>query len=1093
MKRLLAAFFGISIIAALLGSAGPASAADSTIRGSVSNGNTTVSGGTVYYYATCDDYRAFNAAATSGITSGQYMVTVPDGSYRVRIEPSAGYAAVDSWHSGKATCEQADLVTVSGGGTRNLVARPGFNVSGTISSANGSVASGDLAFYSSCRAFRDRNSAANVHFSSGAYMITVAAGTYYARISPENGRGAITSWHDAQPTCATAAAITINSNTVGKTLHAVPGVNLSGTIRTSRGPIGSAILQFYASCEDYQDNNLTGSVYPSSGTYAITLPAGSYRVKVSFFGTSDGALESWHNAAATCADSTAISVSGASDTEPLTARAAAIVTGSVSRAGGGTITGGRVSFYESCQDYEWAQEAGGGYIEPDGQYSALVPPGTYLVLIYPEGRDGALTSWHNGVRSCAQATAVTVSGDSTRNLVAAPGYVVTGSVTSATGPVPEGAVAFYADCDDSVVGAVNIDAGSYTISLPPGTYRVRIQPGDSASALTSWHHARATCETADTVTVSGSGRIDLVATAGARVTGQPASANGPIEYGMVSFFATCEDYTAEEPVATAWINGGVYVTALPHGNYRVLVEPSIPSDAVLSWHNAEAKCEQAAVVTVARDMTLDPVAVTGTHVTGTVSSSNGPMASGWLTFFDSCQAYEDWESKGYAEVLDGQYSVWLPPGTYHVFIDPNADATARSWHNAKNSCAGSDMITVTGLAMTQGIVAAAGVDVAGLVTKGGTAIPFGSVTFYATCQDFLAGQEVSQTPIQDGVYATTLAPGSYRALITAMGRNGEKFSWHSATGNCGSATPVVVSGSTTAHLQARTTSTISGGVSGPSGLLDWGYVEFFATCQDYLDGNPAAYAPFTAGAYSAGLPNGSFLARVHPYSGAAPSWHNAATGCGSATAITVSGSGTHDLVAARGAVVTGTVTSSAGPVKSAGVQFYADCRAYYRSDEAGTGHTTKGMYTVNVVPGTYRVLVNPGKGTGARESWHAAKATCESADLVTVTGDSRLDLIALAKYAQIGPVPPNPPGPPSLSAQSVKKPPKNMKKGKKVALAKRTKQGVKLTWKSRTKKVCTVKKTVLTAKRKGKCKISASAPATSTFKPFAKRYTIRVR
>ena len=289
-------------------------------------------------------------------------------------------------------------------------------------------------------------------------------------------------------------------------------------------------------------------------------------------------------------------------------------------------------------------------------------------------------------------------------------------------------------------------------------------------------------------------------------------------------------------------------------------------------------------------------------------------------------------------------------------------------------------------------------------------------------------------------------------------------------------------------------------MSGPSGQLGWGWLEFFATCQDYLDGNPTAFAQIDAGAYSIGVPDGSYLVRVHPYSGAAISWHNAATGCGSATAITVSGPGTHNIVAARGAVVTGSVSSSAGPVKSAHVEFFTDCQAYYHDEAAASGQTTKGTYSLNIVPGTYRVLVHPGKGTGARESWHAAKATCETADLVTITGDAQVELVALPKYAPVVPPPPvnpNPPGPPgppaALAGQTLKRPPQRLKKGKKVKLAKKTTQGTKLTWKSRTKKVCTVKKNVLKAKKKGRCKISASAPATPSFNAFSKRYTIRVR
>jgi hypothetical protein len=80
-----------------------------------------------------------------------------------------------------------------------------------------------------------------------------------------------------------------------------------------------------------------------------------------------------------------------------------------------------------------------------------------------------------------------------------------------------------------------------------------------------------------------------------------------------------------------------------------------------------------------------------------------------------------------------------------------------------------------------------------------------------------------------------------------------------------------------------------------------------------------------------------------------------------------------------------------------------------------------------------------------------------------------------------------------LGSQSAKTPPKKLKKGKKAKLAKSTTQGAKITWKTTTKKRCTVKKAKVTAKRKGKCKLSAKAPGVPGFTAFSAKYTIRVR
>ncbi len=82
---------------------------------------------------------------------------------------------------------------------------------------------------------------------------------------------------------------------------------------------------------------------------------------------------------------------------------------------------------------------------------------------------------------------------------------------------------------------------------------------------------------------------------------------------------------------------------------------------------------------------------------------------------------------------------------------------------------------------------------------------------------------------------------------------------------------------------------------------------------------------------------------------------------------------------------------------------------------------------------------------------------------------------------------------PPLQKQTVKKPPAKLKKGKTAKLARTTAQGAKVTWKTSTKKMCKVNKSKVTAKKKGKCKLSANAPATPSFTAFTKRYTIRVK
>ena len=182
--------------------------------------------------------------------------------------------------------------------------------------------------------------------------------------------------------------------------------------------------------------------------------------------------------------------------------------------------------------------------------------------------------------------------------------------------------------------------------------------------------------------------------------------------------------------------------------------------------------------------------------------------------------------------------------------------------------------------------------------------------------------------------------------------------------------------------------------------------------------------------------------------------------------------------------------------------FYTSCDTSIDNRVARARITPNG-YNTQIVPGTYRVEIDPDSGYGARVSWHSAKKTCADSTPVTVSGNGTVNLVAATKAAPdpdpVLPTPdpttptPNPePAVTVLGTQTAKKPPAKLKKGKKATLAKKTTQGAKVTWKTSSKKVCTVKKYKVTAKKKGTCKLSAKAPGVTGFKSLAKGYTIRV-
>jgi hypothetical protein len=152
---------------------------------------------------------------------------------------------------------------------------------------------------------------------------------------------------------------------------------------------------------------------------------------------------------------------------------------------------------------------------------------------------------------------------------------------------------------------------------------------------------------------------------------------------------------------------------------------------------------------------------------------------------------------------------------------------------------------------------------------------------------------------------------------------------------------------------------------------------------------------------------------------------------------------------------------------------------------------------MRLVEGTYVVRIEPNSTGKAVRSWHSRQASCDRATPVTITAPTSLELLALApgEVPQATPpgLPPVTPPKATPARQKVHKPPTKLKKGHHAKLAKRTKQGAKLTWRSRTPKLCKVTKYVLTAKKKGRCKLSAKAPAVVGYTASSRRFTIRIR
>lgn len=79
-----------------------------------------------------------------------------------------------------------------------------------------------------------------------------------------------------------------------------------------------------------------------------------------------------------------------------------------------------------------------------------------------------------------------------------------------------------------------------------------------------------------------------------------------------------------------------------------------------------------------------------------------------------------------------------------------------------------------------------------------------------------------------------------------------------------------------------------------------------------------------------------------------------------------------------------------------------------------------------------------------------------------------------------------------IEKQSIATLPKSLKAGKRLSLPIQTNQGINITYRSASTKICTVKDNVVRAVKRGTCQLQLFAPANQSFEMFATNYSLRI-
>jgi len=393
---------------------------------------------------------------------------------------------------------------------------------------------------------------------------------------------------------------------------------------------------------------------------------------------------------------------------------------------------------------------------------------------------------------------------------------------------------------------------------------------------------------------------------------------------------------------------GLYTLNVPASRYRLLAYDPLGAYATQFLNGAESfESSELVQVTDSAAFTADFTLRDGALLTGVVLSANGPVAGAVV------EAYNPSGTRRGSTIANaaGEYSLVVPAGDYKLFAYDATGFFAGEFHSDARAFDDAAMVHVTPPAPVNlpfSLERAA--RVSGRISDAATGVRLDTLSVYAYTA---AGAFVAQT-VSDaaGVFRFSLGPGQYRfvaadpALLYARSFFGGSRSFERAD----VVTLTAGQERSDLNLAAERGAVVSG-----RALADEG-----ATVIAYnLDGTIHATAAMADQAYRLVLAPGEYkIALVNPLTRSAPQFYRDAKTFAGATPIRVLGGELLtgiDLRQLAAGHFTGTVIDAVTQATLSGMTVAAyDITGVLA---AQTTTATGGAFTLDVAPGSYRLLV----------------------------------------------------------------------------------------------------------------------------------------
>lgn len=527
-----------------------------------------------------------------------------------------------------------------------------------------------------------------------------------------------------------------------------------GTIRAS--DTGAPLRDMVVAAYDTTGTLRGSATSDPTGTYILTLPAGSYRVlaydPMGLYATMFGGnAESF--------ETTPVTTVGASDTviRDFSLVLGGTVTGFVTSSRGVEIPGAVVEAYNLSGTRRAFTQAAA-----DGRYSIVLPPGEYKLVAYdPAG--GYAISFYQNVRTFPEAARVRVTASTaTANIdfrLETPGSISGRVVDAATGLPLSGVTVYAFTPAGSLISSTNTDAaGAFRLTLPPGGYRLAAAD-PSRTYAPAFNGAANSFDNAPVINLTPGmqqSNVQFSLARGARIAGRVVNAAGtPL---------------ANITVAAYNLDGTIYTSAITRadGTYELLVAAGAYKLVAFDLQLAHATqffggvldFNSSGPVGIATGQSLggfDFALVRGGRITGTVRDGSQPRAGIVVAAYNAAGLL----IASANTAADGTYALVVPPGDYRVVgfdpsfrYAPSYAGGAGTFDQTVPRSIAADSTTVVDLLLTRGFVVSGEV-----VDENGQ--PISGVNVFAVDA---AGNRIAGGTSVDGHFTLAVPSGSYKFL-----------------------------------------------------------------------------------------------------------------------------------------------------------------------------------------------------------------------------------------------------------------------------------------------------------------------------------------